>query len=55
MLRCLLALVAAALLFQGPIYIPYEETRDLPAKAGSDLQISAKDWPIWVGKREVRV
>jgi len=44
----------------APVYIPYEEadvSRDLnlPAKAGSPLQIEAKDWPAWVAKRDAEI
>jgi SAM-dependent methyltransferase len=70
MMRWVLALAAVALLqTAAPVYIPYEEAAgllagqrdlrpeggDLPAKAGSRLQISASDWPGWVAKRDAEI
>lgn len=52
MLRCSLVLAGVVLLQGGaPVYIPYEAV-DLRPEGRSDPQISPKDWPAWVAKRD---
>jgi len=47
--------IGAALLLQAPIFIPYQESKDLPAKAGSHLSITPEAWPAWVVKRDAEI
>jgi SAM-dependent methyltransferase len=53
--RWVLAVVTVALLqAPAPVYIPYEDVTLRPEDRGGP-QISAKDWPGWVAKRDAEI
>jgi SAM-dependent methyltransferase len=57
-----LAAAALAAKADAPVFVPYDEAKpvlaahkDLPPKGGSYLQISPKEWPAWIAKRDAEI